>query len=256
MKRLLLLLIVALLPAAASAANLVDLRVYDRTTGQELPVYSDGGRRYVAGTPGHEYSIRLRNRAGEDVLAVVSVDGVNAVTGETSAVGQGGYILGAGQRFDIRGWRKSLDEVAAFYFSRQKDSYASRTGRPDELGVIGVAVFRRKVEPPAVEAPKPWRDDAAGKPMKRRESANASSPQPSAAESATDNAQRIGTGHGERESSVVRQVRFERASPVPEQVIAIEYDTRDNLIARGIIARPHHAPQPFPAAFVPDPPRR
>ena len=45
---------------------------------------------------------------------------------------------------EIDGWRKSMDEVAAFYFTALPDSYAARTGRPDNVGVIGVALFREE----------------------------------------------------------------------------------------------------------------
>jgi hypothetical protein len=40
-------------------------------------------------------------------------------------------------------------------------------------------------------------------------------------------------------------------------VLTIHYDSRDNLMARGIIpgAPRHVQPQPFPGGFVPDPPR-
>ena len=42
-----------------------------------------------------------------------------------------------------------MDEIAAFYFTSLGDSYANRTGRPDNVGVIGVALYQRKrVEPP------------------------------------------------------------------------------------------------------------
>lgn len=256
MKRVVVLLLLALLPAVVPAAQLVDVRIYDRMAGRELPVYASGGRLYVAGTPGNEYAIRLRNRSGDDVLAVVSVDGVNAVTGETAAVGQGGYILRAGQCFDVKGWRKSLEQVAAFYFSRQEDSYASRTGRPDEVGVIGVAVFRRKTEPPALESPRSRLDSPADAAKARREGAGEPSRQSSADESAPRAPARLGTGHGGSESSVVRYAQFERATTSPEQLIAIEYDSRDNLVARGIIPVRQREPQPFPAHFVPDPPRR
>ncbi len=248
MRRWLTMLLCLLLPAAEAAAGLVEVKVYDRTARCELPVYARDGRFYVAGTPGHGYSIRLRNRSGEDVLAVVSVDGVNVVSGETAAVDQGGYILSPGQRFDITGWRKSLEQVAKFYFSEPQDAYAARTGRPDELGVIGVAVFRRKPEP-MLEAPaEPLRQ--------RREGAAPSAPPKSAAESAADAAPGLGTGHGGSETSVVRHAQFERASSTPAQLTVIEYDTLDNLVARGIVPQPRRAPQPFPAQFVPDPPRR
>ena len=52
-----------------------------------------------------------------------------------------------GLRVDIAGWRKNLARTAAFYFTELPDSYAARTGRPDHVGVIGVAVFRERVAP-------------------------------------------------------------------------------------------------------------
>src|SRR6185295_2747740 len=49
---------------------------------------------------------------------------------------------------EITGWRKSYSEAAAFYFTALPDSYAARTDRPDNVGVIGAAVFRERVVPP------------------------------------------------------------------------------------------------------------
>ena len=64
--------------------RLVDLTVYDRTEGRRLPVYWHEGRAYIAGKPGNEYQVSVRNRLREDVLTVVSVDGVNVISGETA----------------------------------------------------------------------------------------------------------------------------------------------------------------------------
>ena len=55
--------------------------------------------------------------------------GLNVLTGETAAQQQSGYVLDAWDGVDVEGWRKSLDEVATFYFTRLSDSYAARTGR-------------------------------------------------------------------------------------------------------------------------------
>ena len=79
---------------AGAVGGLLDLSVYDRTEGRQLPVYWHQGRAYVAGKPGNEYQVTLRNRAREDLLAVVSVDGVNVISGETADPGQSGYVLG------------------------------------------------------------------------------------------------------------------------------------------------------------------
>ena len=80
----------------------------------------------------------------------MSVDGVNVVTGETAhAAAERLRARARGAALDVEGWRKNLSRTAAFYFTALADSYAARTGRPDDVGVIGVALFRRKTpEPP------------------------------------------------------------------------------------------------------------
>src|SRR5882762_6388898 len=145
MKKSLIAVIAALLSAwtgAVQAGALVDLAVVNRATGERIPVYSHRGRLYVPGAPGAKYSLLITNKTGERVLAVTSVDGVNVVTGETAAPGQSGYVLDPWGSVDISGWRKSMSEVAAFVFTSLPDSYAARTDRPGNVGVIGVAVFR------------------------------------------------------------------------------------------------------------------
>jgi len=229
------------LPLAALAHQPVDVEIYDRTAGRELPVYWHGGERYVAGEPGHEYEVRIRNRGSGRVLAVTSVDGVNVITGRTAAPSQSGYVIDPYGSVDIDGWRKSLDQVAAFYFTSLPDSYAARTGRPDNVGVIGVAVFRERQHDP-----EPLLSEHSGA------SADAAAPA-TASERALG---KLGTGHGQRRESGASYTTFERASAEPESVIRIFYDSRRNLVAQGVIPRRHYArnvPDPFPGGFVPDP---
>ena len=66
----------------------------------------------------------------------------------------------------------------------------------------------------------------------------------------------IGTGHGRSQISYARYVSFERESDAANEVIVLRYDTRANLVARGIIRSLPQEPDPFPARFVPDPPAR
>ena len=119
---------------ATAIGHLADIRVVDRVEIRELPIHWHEGKAYVVGKPGNEYQIGVRNRAGGDLLAVISVDGVNVVTGETASPDQTGYVFNRGGGYDIRGWRKSLTRTAAFYFTTLPDAYASRTGRPDNVG--------------------------------------------------------------------------------------------------------------------------
>ena len=260
--------VVATLSTQAHAVGtLADVSIYDRNEQRELPIYFHHGKYYVAGKPGNEYQITLRSQSARDVLGVISIDGVNVVSGETATPKQSGYMLTPWQQTDIKGWRKSTDRVARFYFTELPDSYAARTDRPDDVGVIGVAVFRSKqYDPPSDEYNYlPYdngaRDDGRryGVPDSKAQSQSAPSnesyrsrvPQPD---------DKLGTGHGRDERSAVRQVEFERESNRPNEVITIYYDSYRNLAAAGIIpteghAR-HHLPRAFPGQFVPDPWRR
>jgi hypothetical protein len=264
----------AISATAGAVGYAADVTVYDRAEGRTLPVYRHGGRYYVAGRPGNEYLVRVRNRTSEDVLAVISVDGVNAVSGETAHWEQSGYVLAPHQRYDIKGWRKSTERIAAFHFTHLPDSYAARTGRPGHVGVIGVAVFRRKSEPearidrpalPRVQ-PSPPHDSgdspfpAGSDPESAAESGSAKSRAADAAGARHEplarerRAPALGTGHGRSELSHVTVTRFQRATSAPAEVITIYYDGHANLVAMGVIREPRASmPSPFPGQFVPDP---
>jgi hypothetical protein len=248
-------LLAALSLSAHAMGQLADISLYDRGAGRELPVYWHEGRAYVAGQPGNEYQIVFRNRADEDLLGVVSVDGVNALSGETAHMQQSGYVVSRRQKLDIRGWRKGMGEIAAFYFTSLGDSYATRTGRPDNVGVIGVALYKRRPIPvppiPMQVAPEPY---ASAKAKREMHDGPASADASSASRRPlySDPSLPLGTGHGRREDSQARFVDFERATPQPVETITIHYDSHHNLVARGIIVAAR-APQAFPG-FVPDPP--
>jgi hypothetical protein len=253
-----------LCPLTAFAGQLVNVEIYDRTAGQVLPVYWHGGERHVAGEPGHEYEIRIRNREHARVLAVTSVDGVNVITGRTAAPDQGGYVLDPRERLEIDGWRKNMNEVAAFYFTSLPDSYAARTGRPDNVGVIGVALFRERVAYPVTRE----RDSVATAEAEPRPAP--SLPESQSAQGAVAPAERaasggmlgklhrderLGTGHGQRRDSGATSTQFERAAQ-PDAVIRIFYDQaldgpRRDPAAGPPLRRPYT--EPVPAGFVPDP---
>ncbi len=257
---------------AGAIGSMTDVKVVDRITGDTLPVYWHDGRWWVPGKPGNRYAVSLTNRSGGRTLNVISVDGVNVISGETAAHDQTGYVLTHGQHAQITGWRKNLARVAAFEFTALPNSYAARTGRPDNVGVIGVAVFREKVRyvPPLSPPVSRSKSDAAQE--SARGAARAPEPQASAAPSDDSNTesasrdrseQRLGTGHGRSEYAPTQHVAFERARSAPDETITIHYDSRDNLMAMGAIPQPRHhrshrVPDPFPApvGFVPDPPRR
>lgn len=270
-------------PPALAAGNLVDVQVVDRASHSVLPDYRHRGLSYVAGRPGDRYAVRLSNRSGQRVLVVLSVDGVNAITGETASTSQTGYVLAPYQTADITGWRKSDREAAAFYFTALPDSYAARTDRPDNVGVIGAAVFRERVQPPPPPPPRAFEPPYSGGRFDREQRAESSAverqaqgaaadaanqsaaraapmspaaPAPSLAQAprereAAKAAEKLGTGHGEREYSPMGRTQFERASSSPNEVVQIRYDSYANLQASGVIPS-RRVPDPFPG-FVRDP---
>jgi hypothetical protein len=242
---------------AQALRGLADVSIIDRDSGVVLDTHYYRGEYWVAGRPGGRYAIEIHNRLGERLLAVTSVDGVNVVSGATAGWDQGGYVFGPGDRYQITGWRKSDAEVAAFTFTDLPNSYAARTGRPANVGVIGVAVFRER-QPPTVDQPA-----IGGLSSNRSDAARAAESAPMSPRSALAAPQpraKLGTGHGEREYSYVDHTEFVRMQPQPNQVIRIHYDSLDNLFAMGIITRPHPmppVPNPFPGSreqqYVPDP---
>jgi hypothetical protein len=257
--------------------GIADVAIIDRDSGAVLSPYYYRGEYWVAGRPGARYSIEIRNRLGERLLAVTSVDEVNVVSGATAGWDQTGYVFSPGEHYEITGWRKTDREIAAFTFTASPNSYAERTGRPANVGVIGVALFRER-QPPQAYVPPSYVPPAIGYLTDRAQSAPraanlgesadarassaAPAPMPPSAASVTPlPAAKLGTGHGEREYSYVNHTQFLRMQDHPNEVIRIRYDSFENLLALGIVKRPRPAApwaNPFPASpdqqYVPDPP--
>lgn len=270
MKRLFLFAMTAGLTTICEAqvqGGIADVAIIDRDSGAVLSPHFFHGEYWVAGRPGARYAIEIRNRLGERMLAVTSVDGVNVVSGATAAWDQTGYVFGSGERYQITGWRKTDAEVAAFTFTDSPNSYAERTGRPANVGVIGVALF--------LECPAPVRwFDRQSRDRKSEESGYARNRVENSIEGGADGAARaappsfaatapaekLGTGHGARETSYVQDTTFDRLSSTPNELIRIRYDSYANLVAMGVVpTRPTwQRPNPFPDSpiqrYVPDPP--
>ncbi|MEO7010561.1 MAG: hypothetical protein ABI156_15535 [Caldimonas sp.] len=273
-RRAVLVLLSAVLgPPACATGNLVDVRIVDRSAHELLPTYRHRGSDWVAGQPGNRYAVQMTNRSDGRVLVVLSVDGVNAISGETAAFGQTGYVLAPHSSAEITGWRKSYREAAAFYFTSLADSYAARTDRPENVGVIGAAVYRERARWPeprsSFEAAPPVAKRDESSPREPAQAADNAAPQAdsaaprgeaearSAAPAAAATGrlrERLGTGHGEREYSPTSQVAFERASREPAEVVKLRYDSYASLVELGVIGgwREPYAVQPFPR-FAADP---
>lgn len=241
-------------------------------SGTPLPTFAHDGRFYVLGQVGQRYSIRVRNPTPHRVEAVISVDGLDVIDGETAAVTKRGYLVAPYADIKIDGFRVSNHQVAAFRFSSVANSYAGRKGVARNVGVIGVALFAERVEQPLV-LPEPtigaaggdYRgrdlDDSAeveangraadrpgsGAPARARR-IRPPSPRPEHDGVApkdpfccrqTNQRPGLGTEFGERRHSSVRFTRFVRANPTrPSAYAELRYNDRSGLAALGILASP------------------
>jgi len=262
--------------------------------GNSLSTFVKDGRTFLLGEPGLRYNIRVRNPTSQRVEAVVSVDGRDAVSGQPGDyVSQRGYVIAAYGSLLVEGFRRSMDEVAAFRFTSQADSYSSRLGTPQNVGVIGVAFFPERVRPaqPVIRrqrvlprpAPVPYdvsrgsRDSqseraAADPKMKPSAESGGDIPAPSQADRAEqkgaprddyrDHWNNLGTRFAESHESPVSSVSFERASAThPVLLSTIRYDDADGLEARGIDISAYRygrveadEPQAFPLSRFAQPP--
>ena len=209
-------------------------------SGRVLPVHSHRGGAFIEGRMGEAYVVRFDNPTAQRVEVVATVDGRDVVSGEPGDYArQRGYIVEPFGSLRIQGFRRSLSEIAQFRFTGPGDSYSSRRGTPENVGVIGVAVFGEAAPPPTAYRN---RDDSDTEPSK--------SAQAPAMEAPADERGNLGTQFGETRGAPVVEVPFVRARPsAPDAVLAAYYDDRGGLIRRGIISQPVLSlpgPQPFP----------
>ena len=232
---------------AIAAGNAVLLEIYDKTTNEVLSEYAHKRDTWVKGERNHIFQLGLRNTTNSRLLAVLSVDGLNVINGKTADFNQPGYILPPYGSITISGWRKSLNKVAQFYFTSPTDSYATRTLNPDNIGIFGMAVFAENepIPQPAEYMDQPFR-----------------APAPASARSGKSmldsyNSAGLGTGHGSQIYDRVQKAEFDKQA-IPLEVVTVRYDTRQNLISRGILhpryTPPKDGPNAFPLeSFTPDP---
>jgi hypothetical protein len=203
--------------------------------GRPLRTVQHAGRTYLpVSRYGVEYEIRVWNHGPRRIAAIVSVDGLSVLNGQPASESQPGYLVDARGSVLIKGWRQSMDRVAAFSFEERANSYASRVGRPENIGVIGLI---------AIEEMIPWA-------VPRLEEKD--SPARSAKELHGE-VGGTGTGYGREIDSRIYYVPFVRSAN--KRTVTIYYDTVDALRRAGVPVDGFY-PVPFPGdpSFVPPPP--
>jgi hypothetical protein len=251
--------------------------------GNTLPAFRHRGELFAMGTYGRRYNVRVTNHTGRRVEAVVTVDGRDVISGSPGDFKrQRGYLIDPYNSVVIEGFRTNASEVAAFRFTTPGNSYSSRMGSPENVGVIGAAFFPEAPPPPppprpvmpmpvpesrresrdyeglgtgsgrAAEAPAAKPSAAPASPHRSGAGAKADSYGDSYESSRDREASNIGTEYGESTYSSVVEVPFRRArQSSPERVLTMRYDDRAGLEARGIVTRPRPRPpyDPGPVAF-------
>jgi hypothetical protein len=230
-------------PAALVAVSL-------ELDGQAAPLYlaPDGsGRFYVEARTGCRYSVVLANRTGGRVGVVLTVDGLNAISGERDTGRGRMYVLDPWQRTTVQGWRTSLQEVRQFTFVDERASYAARSGKANEkMGWIEVEAYRERrpfvrATPLPTPRPEPYEteSDSASKNEAQGESPARDSAE-AAAPSVLGGAQARsypGTGWGRRTQDPVVLVSFDPERE-PSERVALRYEYRPALVALGVLPRP------------------
>lgn len=244
----------------AFSGNVLSVEV--QVDGHTSPLYRTSrrdDRRYFEAQRGEEYALRIRNHTGRRTGVLISVDGLNVVNGERSALASSEpmYVLEPWAVTVIRGWRTSLDQVREFVFVDEERSYASRTGQANgDLGWIRVLAFEE--QPVVSQLDGMWRhrsndrknrdgawlDEQAG--AGKESSSNAPAPgkaqtEPQAAsptlESRGDAAPRSksfpGTGWGDRRHDPVRETWFDPQSNACDQLV-LRYEYARGLADLGI----------------------
>lgn len=124
-----------------AANQLLRVGLENRSSGRMLPRYEADGRRVVVGQPGQAYVIVVENRSAQRQEVVVSVDGLDVMTGIAARLSGRGYVIEPNATLRIRGFREDSSGVREFRFGSVADSAAAARGQAANVGVIGLAVF-------------------------------------------------------------------------------------------------------------------
>jgi hypothetical protein len=114
-----------------------------RGSGPAYSHFEAGGKVFVIGRPGQTYAIRLENMGKENIMVVVSVDGLDVLSGKPASIKAPGHVIAPGKSALIEGMR-SDSKLRAFEFSKVSQSQAAKAygeAGARNVGVIGVALF-------------------------------------------------------------------------------------------------------------------
>ncbi|MDT7605275.1 MAG: hypothetical protein QOF61_3272 [Acidobacteriota bacterium] len=219
--------------------------------GSPLEQFPARGRVYVEAVVGAEYELRIRNPLPVRVAVALSVDGLNTIDARrTTARDASKWVIAPYGTITISGWQMSQTHARRFYFTSERDSYASKLGRAEDLGVISAVFFRERASySEVVPPPRP-----SGTPERRAESERKSEPAPSqSSQSAgalgagrakdravapqSDDDELAATGIGRAVGNDVRWVNLDLERE-PSANVTLRYEYRPALVRLGVLPRP------------------
>lgn len=222
--------------------------------GNPIKEYYQDGKVYIEGRKGNEFSLRIKNNGYSRILVIPTIDGLSVIDGKEASYDSGGYIVSGYSSIIIDGWRTSDKEVAKFYFTNPEDSYSERKDRKNNLGVIGVAVFKEMQNSFVYVGYSSYYNTTwLGSTVENTSMFKQSNYRCSAQASSQD----LGTGFGDTKRSEVTSINFNKEN-YPDEVFEIYYNTKQQLENMGInlTERPRYiAPQAFPNRYC-EPPKR
>ena len=238
-------------PPLTRAESLVEVLV----DGVPREVYYARGRSYVEALRGAEYALRVRNPFGVRVAVALSVDGLNTIDARrTSRWDSTKWVIEPYQTITISGWQVSRERARRFYFTNERDAYASKLGRPSDLGFISAVFYRergtsgRVVTPPPYPEPRPMERERRGgnaDSMSRSEQGAAASPAPGrSARPIPPDDEYAATGIGRSVHHDVVWTHLD-LDPRPAAEVSLRYEYRDALVRLGVLPRPYY-PSPDP----------
>jgi hypothetical protein len=221
--------------------------------GSPLAQYPANGRAYVEARAGAEYKLRVRNPLPVRVAVALAVDGLNTIDAQrTTARDASKWIIEPYGTITVSGWQMSRTRARRFYFTSERDSYANKIGRAEDVGIISAVFFRERRTYAEVAPPSPRPLDSQSQrgesELKREPQSDRASNAPSAnaagagqpkerAATRSDDDEYAATGIGRSVGNDVRWVNLDLERD-PAADVTIRYEYRAALVSLGILPRP------------------
>ena len=123
-----------------------NVSMHVQVNGRACKEYSHKGMSFIEARSGTNYTVKIKNDNPYRVMAVLSVDGLDVVTGKPAEETNTGYIIDAYSSLDVKGYRISDDNSASFIFTSKGKSYVQQAkSNATNAGVIGLRTYKEKL---------------------------------------------------------------------------------------------------------------